>query len=212
MEIDMKKKFLSIYAIALMLCTLTLNSCNSISSQNTPPESSNEATQAQSGFVHDTAKYPLSESLDSEASVSEVGLSVGGVTVEGKKYIHASYECTGFDSEKNEYIYTTVGESLEPDLDKLTELPEGCPVIKYADDIKVIASLETTEISCYYRAMEEAEDGAVYSGSEPPTAPGMYWLLVDAEVPSPLFDQSITPEVGQTYYAGYRYLFAVVVE
>jgi|LSQX01.2.fsa_nt_gb hypothetical protein len=207
-----------------LICFILLVSCkaehNITPVDNTTPKESvvNHSTpttsidaQSSSGFIYDESKYPLSEGLASEAFINEVGISVGGVIVEGKKYISASYSCIGWNCESLQYQYTTLGENSYPDL-KNNTIPDGCPVVRYSSDLRLIIDIEATGSNYIYYSFEPLPDGSLYSKTAPPTVPGMYWLLVYVDVPNPMNNNEIVPVVGNEYIAQYKYLFAIVFD
>lgn len=170
-----------------------------------------EVSTSASAFVFDESKYPLLEGLASEALIGEVGISVGSTIVEGKKYISGVYKCIGWDSESNHYQYTTMGETFYPDLREST-IPDGCPVVRYKSDLRIIINIDTTGSNYFYYSFELLPDGSLYSNMTPPTVSGMYWLMVYVDVPNPMFNKEIVPVVGNEYVAQYKYLFAIVLD
>jgi hypothetical protein len=221
-KVSMKKVIMVFFGI--IVCFIILVSCkaehNITPVDNTTPKEfvvndstliTNIDTQSSSGFIYDESKYPLSEGLASEAYINEVGISVGGVIVEGKKYISASYSCIGWNGESMQYQYTTLGENSYPDLQNDT-VPDGCPVVRYSSDLRLIIDIDTTGINYLYYSFEPLPDGSLYSKTTPPTVPGIYWLLVYVDVLNPMNNNEIVPVVGNEYIAQYKYLFAIVFE
>ena len=57
-------------------------------------------------------QYEYTPSLGSIDQLSEVGVTIGDVTVEAQKHVSAVYSCIGKDEATGEFIYSTLGEGI----------------------------------------------------------------------------------------------------
>lgn len=210
------KRIASVFCIVSICFAVTiLSACQSYTpgqQESTTPDSSSTPPETSLPYVRDNEKYPLSTGLASECDVKELGISVGGVIVEGKQYKGDGYLCSGFDEMSGQPIYSPMCDNISPELDRMTEIPDGCPVVLYMEGLKIINNTDMSLGAKYYYAFDQLADGS-HILSAPPTEPGMYWLMITVDSHDhPTASADVVPVAGQTYFTSYRYLFALSVE
>ena len=156
-------------------------------------------------------QYEYTPSLGSIDQLSEVGVTIGDVTVEAQKHVSAVYSCIGKDEATGEFIYSTLGEGII-NFDK--GLPEGCPVLRASSYAEITV---TTENLGFYMSLYDMSGKNNKNGIEGttifiPSAPGLYYLNIFVNVDHPWINDEIVPTVGSEYVTQYRYLVAIVVE
>lgn len=209
----MKNKLYRFFIIGISLAML-LSACGTPSALSIKNDDKAVETADQSPVVqvykHDSEKYPLTTSLASRDDVDTVGISVGGVTVDGQKYVRDGIRCVLLEGEP---IYMLLGDVYLPNIgsNSMTDIPDGCPVVMYSDDIEIINNTDMTIRDITYTAF--TTDKPKVEHLSEPTEPGMYWLLMVAESSEqPWLAEDYTPTDRDTFITAYYYLFAVSVE
>ena len=156
-------------------------------------------------------QYEYTPSIGSLEQISEVGVTVGNVTVEAQKHISAVYNCTGKNEASGEFIYSTMGEGI---IFFEKGIPDGCPILRAEGSAKITVLTENLGFRMYLYDMSGKNDVRGVEGTTIylPTAPGLYYLNIFVDVDHPLINDEIVPVIGNQYVAQYRYLAAIVVE
>ena len=156
-------------------------------------------------------QYEYTPSLESPEQISEVGVTIGNVTVEAQKHISAEYDCIGKDEASGEFIYSTLGEGI---IFFEKGIPDGCPILRAEGSAEITVLTENRGFDMSLYDMSGKNDKMNVEGTtiSLPTAPGLYYLNIFVTVDHPWINDEIVPTVGSKYVAEYRYLVAIVVE
>jgi hypothetical protein len=156
-------------------------------------------------------QYEYTPSIGSLEQISEVGVTVGNVTVEAQKHISAVYNCTGKNEASGEFIYSTLGECI---IFFEKGIPDGCPILRAEGSAKITVLTENLGFRMYLYDMSGKNNVRGVEGTTIylPTAPGLYYLNIFVDVDHPWINDEIVPVIGNQYVAQYRYLVAIVVE
>ena len=157
------------------------------------------------------SKYNYSPSLSSKDRISEVGITVDGITVEAQKYIYASYTCTAYDAERETYLYSSYGESV---LDYDEELLGSIPIMRGGAkaEITVMGEDPANSTAIYCLEGQQVYDVTKSNIVELPQEKGVDFLVVKLSADHPRRNESITPTVGERYVSEYQYVVGIVVE
>lgn len=174
----------------------------------------NELDQAEIGeeLSNDNkVQYEYTPSIGSPDMISEVGVTIGHITVEAQKHISAVYNCTGKNEASGEFIYSTLGEGI---IFFEKGIPDGCPILRAEGSAKITVLMENLGFRMSLYDMSGRNDVRGVEGTTIylPTAPGLYYLNIFVDVDHPLINDEIVPVIGNQYVAQYRYLAAIVVE
>jgi hypothetical protein len=156
-------------------------------------------------------QYEYTPSIGSLEQISEVGVTVGNVTVEAQKHISAEYNCIGKDEASGEFIYSTLGEGI---IFFEKGIPDGCPILRAegSAEITILTENRGFHMSLYDMSGKNDKMGVEGTTISMPTAPGLYYLNIFVDVDHPMINDEIIPVVGSEYVSQYRYLVAIVVE
>ena len=156
-------------------------------------------------------QYEYTLSLESPEQISEVGVTIGNVTVEAQKHISFAYYCTGKDEASGEFIYSTLGEGI---IFFEKGIPDGCPILRAEGSAEITVLTENRGFRMSLYDMSGKNDKMNVEGTtiSLPTAPGLYYLNIFVNVDHPMINDEIIPVVGSEYVSQYRYLVAIVVE
>jgi hypothetical protein len=156
-------------------------------------------------------QYEYTPSIGSLEQISEVGVTVGNVTVEAQKHISAEYNCIGKDEASGEFIYSTLGEGI---IFFEKGIPDGCPILRAegSAEITILTENRGFHMSLYDMSGKNDKMGVEGTTISLPTTPGLYYLNIFVDVDHPMINDEIIPVVGSEYVSQYRYLVAIVVE
>ncbi len=194
--------------IIVISVAMLLSACQTPPNVPSEPDSTSDSATASPAYKHDNERYPLTAGLATEEDVDTIGISAGGVIVDGAKYAKSGRRyCVVEDMEP---FYMDLGDVPLPNIPTITDIPDGCPVIMYGDGIKII---NNTDMAVYSSYVPFASGGPILECHIAPTRPGMYWLLLTAESnEEPWTAPDYVPTDGEVFVTAYYYLFAVSVE
>lgn len=211
----MKNKLYTLLIIVIV-ATMLLSACQTPFPASSGLDSTSDSDITPQGDVapqaykHDSEKYPLTVSLATKDDVDTVGISAGGVIVDGRKYAKDGTWINIVEGTEQP-LYRCLGDVYLPNIGSMTDIPDGCPVIMYADGIEIVNNTDMTVSVQYYVPFTSA--GPTIENLAAPTEPGMYWLLLTAESDEePWTASDYVPVNGDTFITAYYYLFAVSVE
>ncbi|MBO5701772.1 MAG: hypothetical protein J6S71_04985 [Clostridia bacterium] len=156
-------------------------------------------------------QYEYTPSIGSLEQISEVGVTIGNVTVEAQKHISAVYNCIGKDEASGEFIYSTLGEGI---INFEKGIPKGCPILRAEGSAEITVLTDNLGFTMSLYDMSGRNDvmGVEEKTITLPTVPGLYYLNIFVDIDHPQINDEIVPVVGSEYVAEYRYLVAIVVE
>ncbi len=196
--------------IPLLMIILILPSCFY---GELPNETSADIASETEAFSEDPETVPVYEytpSLSSKNEISEVGITIGGVTVEAEKLVDVSYDCIGYDSEKDQYRYSTYGEnSINFTEDKL----KNFPIMRSKETAEITVLVDNLEWNSSIISVNGPDDYNLKGNRvDLPKDKGIYFLVVYVSVENPRNNENLTPIVGETYVSSYQYVVGIVVE
>ena len=174
----------------------------------------NELDQAEIGeeLSNDNkVQYEYTPSIGSPDMISEVGVTIGQITVEAQKYVSACYSCIAKDDATGEFLYSTMGEGI---IFFEKGSPDGCPILRAEGSAEITVLTENLGFRMYLYDMSGKNDVRGVEGTTIylPTAPGLYYLNIFVDVDHPQINSEMVPVSGTKYVSQYRYLAAIVVE
>ena len=122
-------------------------------------------------------QYEYTPSIGSLEQISEVGVTVGNVTVEAQKHISAEYNCIGKDEASGEFIYSTLGEGI---INFKKGIPDGCPILRAEGSAEITVLTDNLGFTMSLYDMSGRNDVMGVEGTTItlPTAPGLYYLNI----------------------------------
>ena len=202
----MKKTTLFLVFIAVLVFAFT--SCTQLNGIGEKAPQTEATTESETTLG---TQYEYTPSLESPEQISEVGVTIGNVTVEAQKHISAEYDCIGKDEASGEFIYSTMGEGI---IFFEKGIPDGCPILRAEGSAEITVLTENRGFDMSLYDMSGKNDKMNVEGTtiSLPTAPGLYYLNIFVNVDHPWINDEIVPTVGSEYVSQYRYLVAIVVE